>query len=791
VLAATPTRASTEEAVEFLSRWPTERVHLVAIHLNERGETGRVEGQTFEQGHPAVRAWIDDRQGRANLYFAVNDLAVTLGETKRLNKAGKLATVHKALEADVTRVVAFHVDSDFRDPSDEAKLRAKFEGFDPRPSVVVHSGGGLQAFFILAEPAVVTDDNREELKDRNRALERALDGDNCHNLDRIMRLPGTLNIPNRKKRERGRTENTVAKLLRFDAEPVALSDCPRAQPSRPGTPDDGGHHAADEEPLAGLDDDLSRLIRDGGQPKGKSRSEAVFHVACAMIRAGVPDSAILQVLLDRSNRISDHIYDNDDPQSYAERQLQRALAIQERPGPIVPKSDHMARARMFRAERRPNLLHWRDEFHDYASGRYEPVAASTIGSEVWAYLEGARARTKERGITPFLPNKASVAETREALAAVGHLPPRLEAPRWLDGQTGPSDLVSFPNGLLDLGTGQFLPPTPKWFSPFACGFDYDPDAPAPNRWLSFLDDVFLGERDQVDTLQEIIGYCLAPDASFQKVFLMLGPTRSGKGTIARMMRSLLASDTVCGPTLKSLDGEFGLQPLIGKQVAIISDMRIDRSRTNTAVIAERLLSISGGDSISIGRKYLSAWEGVLPIKFIIISNDLPAFADDSGALASRFINLQTRQSFYGREDRELDQKLRPERAGVLLWALEGRRRLYERGRFSETGTSLDIKQRLAVAGSEVQGFLEECCVLDPDGAVVKDVLYEKYQVWARINGLVPWEKSRWGNALLAAGDGRIRATKVAPTPGARRVPHYSGIRTRRTEDGDSYDGLPI
>src|SRR5260370_23860476 len=167
---------------------------------------------------------------------------------------------------------------------------------------------------------------------------------------------------------------------------------------------------------------------------------------------------------------------------------------------------------------------------------------------------------------------------------------------------------------------------------------------------------------------------------------------------------------------RSFAGNFGLQPLIGRQLAIVDDLRLGK-RADKALLAERLLTISGGGELTIDRKNREAWTGPLAIKFLIISNEVPAFADDSGALASRFIALSTRTSFYDREDRFLLDKLRVEKAGIFLWAIEGLRRLEERGRFDEPGGSKEIRGRLAVASSPVQAFVDECCTLDPEASI--------------------------------------------------------------------------
>src|SRR5262249_30445448 len=138
--------------------------------------------------------------------------------------------------------------------------------------------------------------------------------------------------------------------------------------------------------------------------------------------------------------------------------------------------------------------------------------------------------------------------------------------------------------------------------------------------------------------------------------LIVGPKRGGKGTIGRVATALVGRANVCAPTLASLERNFGLAPLIGKQLAIISDARLG-SRADQQVIAERLLSISGEDSLTIDRKFLPSWTGQLATRFMILTNELPRIADASGALASRFVVLTLKRSFYGVEDLRLTDRL--------------------------------------------------------------------------------------------------------------------------------------
>ena len=101
----------------------------------------------------------------------------------------------------------------------------------------------------------------------------------------------------------------------------------------------------------------------------------------------------------------------------------------------------------------------------------------------------------------------------------------------------------------------------------------------------------------------------------QKMLLLIGPTRSGKGTIARALTALLGRGHVTGPTLASLGTNFGLSPLLGKPLAVISDARLGDMPSHTVV--ERLLSITGEDMLTVDRKYREPWSGKLPTRFVI------------------------------------------------------------------------------------------------------------------------------------------------------------------------------
>ena len=217
-----------------------------------------------------------------------------------------------------------------------------------------------------------------------------------------------------------------------------------------------------------------------------------------------------------------------------------------------------------------------------------------------------------------------------------------------------------------------------------------------------------------------------------------------------MLRRLIGERNVAGPTLSSLGGPFGLQPLLGKSVAIISDARLG-GRTDGSIVTERLLSISGEDSLSIDRKNTTAVESKLDTRLMLLSNELPRLSDVSGALAGRMIILRLSESWYGREDHGLFMRLKGELPGILLWAIEGWRRLRASGHFVVPESSREIQQELNDLTSPVGAFVRQCCDVGAELTVVKDALYQRYKTWCmEENTFRPLDKAHFGRDLRAA-----------------------------------------
>jgi putative DNA primase/helicase len=416
-------------------------------------------------------------------------------------------------------------------------------------------------------------------------------------------------------------------------------------------------------------------------------------------------------------------------------------------------------------------------FRSYNGTCYPEMGEDAARSEIYKFLEPAKVKARNNGLSEFHPNRATVGDTLDALKAITLLPHTITPSAWLDGD-GPapaSEFIACRNGLLHLRTGTLYPHTPRFYAHNALAFDFDPDAPHPVEWHKFLDSIFDDDLEMRDTLQMMIGYFLTTDTRHEKIFLIVGPRRGGKGTIGRMVGHLVGKDNIAAPTLALLGQHFGLTHLIDKQVAIISDARLGM-KTDQSTVAERLLSISGEDNLTVPRKYATDWTGRLYSRFLILTNELPKITDPSGALSSRFIVFNLTESFLGREDHDLEGKLIRELPGILNWGIEGWRRLQEVGRFTQPSSALDAVQELEDLSSPIGAFIRDKCVVEP-GA--KAEVHEIYAAWKAWNIRHGWEHTgtvqSFGRDLRAAQQGIKSSQKRA---GEDRNRYYFGIRLR-------------
>ncbi len=407
--------------------------------------------------------------------------------------------------------------------------------------------------------------------------------------------------------------------------------------------------------------------------------------------------------------------------------------------------------------------HWID-------GRYVELDASEVQADLVLHIN-----QHSRGLTT-----GTIGNIMAQVRAQSIIPSAVESPVWLGKPPvdwKPEEMLATKCGLVHLpsltSSAEFkLPATPRYFSHTALDYDFDIDAPAPKRWLTFLQELWPDDPESIATLQEWFGYLLTSDTSQQKILVMVGPTRGGKGVTVRILTELLGKANIAAPTLASFETNFGLGPLLHASVGIIADARLS-NRVDQSKIVERLLSISGEDPLTVDRKYREPVTGKIPARLMILSNELPRLAESSGALSARMIVLQLTQSWLGKEDPGLTAKLLPELPGILLWAVAGYQRLQSRGHFIQPESGRELVEDMADLSSPVGKFVRDRCEIAPGQQVSVDDVFEAWKEWCKENN-----REHAGTKLTFCRDLRAAVPNlktVQHRETTRRVRYYEGL----------------
>jgi putative DNA primase/helicase len=405
------------------------------------------------------------------------------------------------------------------------------------------------------------------------------------------------------------------------------------------------------------------------------------------------------------------------------------------------------------------LKFWTGEWWRYRDGQYRKIEEFELKAKLngsirkyledqWRESEAERIaeqeatgkEIKQKPITKV--TEQLVKNTIKAMETKSLLSGSVEMPCWLPDKSK-RQLVSMENGVLDIDKlfqgGEpedcLMPHTSDWFSTVKLPFDFDPEAKCP-RWMEFLSQVFDGDQGSLRALQMWFGYCLTQRTDLQKMMMVIGPPRSGKGTISRTLKALLGgAQTVVNPTLASMADKFEMHSWLGKSLAIINEARLPSS-VDATIITERLISIVGEDAQDIHRKFMNPISSVkLNLRFMLFTNQIPKLNDDSSALVSRCLILVMGNSYLGKEDLKLGDKILAELPGVFLYALGGLKMLVDAGRIEQPESSQEVIEAFKAVASPMSVFLEEECNRDPASEIEVIEMFNFWKRWCSANGI--------------------------------------------------------
>jgi putative DNA primase/helicase len=436
------------------------------------------------------------------------------------------------------------------------------------------------------------------------------------------------------------------------------------------------------------------------------------------------------------------------------------------------------------------MYFWQNEFWEWNGRYYATIEPEIIRDRVYAFLDASWKFSGGAELTRFKPNPKLVSDVLDALKAGLTLPATCQPPMWLDSGELATDVLVFRDGLVNVLTGERSALTPKLWVHSAVTYKFDPLAQCP-VWERFLEQIFPGDKESQDCIEEQLGYGMTEETKFQKAALWIGRSRSGKGTAAFVQRKLIGDSAYVGLSFSTwVTNENSRAPLIGKRVGVFPDLRVKTGKYYGAsydaggishTSQELLLAITGEDTLTLGRKWKGEWHGQLRLKLILISNEVPNFNDK--ILVSRFVKVKFGQSFYGKEDIDLRQKLEVEISGIAVRCMAAYRRLIRRGKFIQPQSANDLERKILAESDPWTKFVYDTFVIDVSGMVSCALVKLKFETWCGEHGRADLRRSAPTASLLtqrlSAVDGLEALRTYRPHGGQRS---YVGLRLKTSDE---------
>ncbi len=222
--------------------------------------------------------------------------------------------------------------------------------------------------------------------------------------------------------------------------------------------------------------------------------------------------------------------------------------------------------------------------------------------------------------------------------------------------------IALKNCLINTETLETKEFTKDEFVTFQVPYNWNPKAKS-ELFEEKLNEIFLDDEKRELFLQ-IVGYCFTPKNNHHKLFFITGDGANGKSTLMALIKAIFHESTA-SVGLHQFGNEFGLQPLLGKRINILSD--IPKMTIDTSFIK----AVTGEDSITVNRKYKEPVTRVLGCKIIGTGNQLPQVNDDSYSFWRRIIHLELKNTFKeGQKDIKLKEKLINDTEGMEWFIYE-------------------------------------------------------------------------------------------------------------------------
>ncbi|HEY8310810.1 MAG TPA: phage/plasmid primase, P4 family [Gemmatimonadaceae bacterium] len=302
----------------------------------------------------------------------------------------------------------------------------------------------------------------------------------------------------------------------------------------------------------------------------------------------------------------------------------------------------------------------------------------------------------------------------------------------------PGPLLVVRNGVLNVESGELREHTPVHIGFRHVPTDFRSEKDIPEYALQRVDEFVarvIPDEDDRRVWWQYVGYILHRGYFTRGIFYLIGPHGAGKSALLELLANCLGPNNFSHVTPTQMSSDFGLAPLLNALANVSAEAGVNHS---TATI-ETMKALSGGDAVSINRKNKDRVEEKLHVPMLFSANDTPRFssAGATEALRSRLLIVSSGPTVpAGAVVPDFGIKLSNDpaiRSAFLSRALDGLQDLMRLGTFSRTMAMETRTKQIIEESDRIRQFLSDLDWVritgDRADSVLKVDLYTQYRTW--------------------------------------------------------------
>ena len=664
---------------------------------------GNIEIRTFK---PATQSFFQSETEAAERSYNLcnQGIDVYFGVNPRIGNGGKKENVHylSLFHAEIDYGITGHKKQSAHESYEEA-LNA-IQSFSMEPTLIIHSGGGFHCYWVLSNPVKVSDIGISVIESINRNLLLKLGGDpGTHNIDRVLRIPGTLNF---KIPDNPRPVSLIAIThKRYDYEDfkgfIAMGtlDQNRIKTTKP-KPLSHSDPSKFNTDLLPVSERIKFLITNGKDETYVTGSEADMAVITALVNKGVSETDIKQIFM--TQKIGDKYRSHPAPDQYLKHTIDEArkrsdLTEEEMMDPLFISGSITKNNNKYNL----NIL----KFQEYMVKKYRIIILDQERA-MFRYNEKCYEQFTDKALNRLCQNELKRHRDLFGRSSLSEFIHYAVGDTLVDSEKVKKVQLNFltmQNGLYKIDEGILIDHTPQIFTTNLLPFDYDPDAACP-RFMQFLDEVFLGDQDKINFVQEAAGYIFHKSIPTPAVFFLIGAGSNGKSVFINTISNLVGKENTCNVSFNLLSDETYILELYQKMLNISGET----PRTKN-IDTDVIKAVTAGDWVTGRELYKQPMKFRPFAKSFLAMNEPPSIKDTSHGMWRRIWVITFPRKFEEHEmDRQLEDKLSLELSGIFNWALEGYGRLKGKDfALKESGSMKLAKRDYRSSTDSVRAFIDE------------------------------------------------------------------------------------